>query len=112
MEWLKKAPTPVVITLIVVCALLLLATLGGFVALTYAGKPTDDYWMFVSRVANIVTVPLAALAAGGAVSAARSANQAADQTNGHLSDKEREIRMLRGELSAVRATLAAQREEP
>ncbi len=101
MEWLKKVPTPITVTVISATVILLLAVLGGFVALTFADKPTDDYWVFVNRVANLLTFPLTALAAGGAVSAAKSAGQAAEQTNGHLADKDAEIASLRAHLATA-----------
>lgn len=101
MEWLRRVPTPVVVTLVVMTGLLLLAVLGGFVALSWAGKPTEDYWVFINRMANLLTFPLAAVGAAGGISAARSANQAAEQTNGHLAEKDTEIAELRGQLAAV-----------
>lgn len=103
MDWLKKAPTPVIVAVIIVSGLSLLALLGGFVALTWADKPTEDYRSFVSTLAQLITLPLVGLGTVAATSAARSASRTEDQTNGQLAKRDdrieelqRQVRLLRG----------------
>lgn len=103
MDWIRKAPTAVVVSIIVVVGVTILAVLGGFVALELTDRGTDDYWVFVSRFANLITVPLTGLAAAGSVAAWKSSSKAEDNTNGHLSDKDDEIRQLRAQIIQLRA---------
>jgi hypothetical protein len=99
MGWIRKAPTPVIVAVIIVCGLGTLALLGGFVALEYAGRPTDDYRAFVNTLFNAVTFLLVGTGTVASISAARSASNAEDQTNGQLSAKDAEILELRRRLS-------------
>jgi hypothetical protein len=91
MQWLKKAPTSVVVTVVIVCGLGLFAVLAGFVALTIADKPTDEYRQFINTLANLIMLPIGGLSAVAAVSAARSSSNTEDQTNGALTAKSAEI---------------------
>lgn len=95
MGWIKKAPTSVIVTVIIVCGIGTLALLGGFVALEYAGRPTDDYRTFVNTLFNAVTFLLVGTGTVASISAARSASNAEDQTNGALTAKDEEITQLR-----------------
>lgn len=94
MDWLKKAPTAVVVTVILVCGVAVLAVLGGFVALEVAGKPTDDYRAFINTIANLVVLPLAGVGTIAATSAARSASNAEENTNGNLTALQAEVKRL------------------
>lgn len=91
MKWIGKVPTGVLVTLIIVSGVGVVALLGGFLLLTLNDKPTDEYRAFVNTVANLVTLALSGLAAAGAVSAAKSASNAEDNTNGVLTAKTHEI---------------------
>lgn len=98
MGWIRKAPTSVVVTVIIVCGIGTVVMLGGFIALEYAGRPTEDYRAFVNTLFNAVTVLAAGTGAVAGISAARSASNAEDQTNGQLTARDEEIRQLRAEL--------------
>lgn len=94
-EWLKKAPTSVVITLLVVLPLLVLGVLGGFVALSIAGLPTDDYRAFINTLANLLVYPVIGVGTVGSIVAAKSASRAEDNSNGRLTALQQEIDRLR-----------------
>lgn len=91
MGWIRKAPTAVVVTMVVVCGLGTVAVVGGFVALELAGRGTDDYLAFVSFLINTVMLLVTGTGTVAAVSAARSASNTEAQTNGALSAKTEEI---------------------
>lgn len=82
MDWLKKAPTALVVTLIIVTGVLVLGVLAGYVVLSYTGQPTDDYTRFINTIANLLGIPLISTAVIASVSAAKSASKAEQQTNG------------------------------
>lgn len=105
MGWIKKAPTSVVVAVIVVCGIGTLALLGGFVLLEYSGKPTEDYRAFVNTLFNAVTVLAAGTSAVAGISAARSASNAEDQTNGQLTARDSEIRELRDQVQRLERRL-------
>lgn len=98
MEWLKKAPTSVVVAVLIVCVVGVLGVVGGFVALSLAGVPTDDYRAFVNTLANLLIYPLLGLGTLGSVVAARSASRAEDNSNGKLTALEQENAVLRAQL--------------
>ena len=101
MDWLKKAPTSIVITVIIVAFLGVLAALGGFLILAANGQDTTEYRSFINTLANLTTVTLAGTGAVAGISAARSASRADDQTNGQLAVKEAEIAELRRQLNDI-----------
>lgn len=100
-EWLKKAPTALIVTLLVVVGVATLAYLAGYVFLTANGVDTTDYRALLNTAFNYVTVLLGATSTAAAVSAARSANKADKQTNGHLAAKDEELAGLRERLAAA-----------
>lgn len=83
-EWLKKAPTGVVVSIIAVVGLLMVVTIGGFVWLTAIGADTAEFRMFINTLLNSVGLPLAGIGAIGGISAARSASKVEERTNGGL----------------------------
>ena len=95
MEWLKKAPTPVVVTVIITCGFLTLGVLGSYVALTVTGSDTLEFRRWISSVGQLLVYPLLGVTTLASVTAARSASRAEDQTNGHLDAKDAEIAALR-----------------
>lgn len=103
MDWLKKAPTPVIVSVILTVAVMILGSLGGFIALAWAGKPTDDYRAFINTLANLITVPMTGGALWFAAAGARSASSAEDNTNGALGHKDAEIRDLNARLRSLTA---------
>jgi ABC-type spermidine/putrescine transport system permease subunit II len=104
MDWLKKAPTSVVIAVVVCCFALVLGTLAGFIYLTAEGADTTEYTRFVNTIANLIILPIGGLAAVASVSAARSASKTEEQTNGTLTALEKEKEAL----EARNALLTAQ----
>lgn len=91
MGWIKKAPTPVVVAMVIVCGLGVIATIGGFVALEFAGRETADYRAFVNLLMNAAMLLITGTGTVAAVSAARSASNTEEQTNGLLTEERRAI---------------------
>jgi ABC-type Fe3+-siderophore transport system permease subunit len=104
MEWLKKAPATVVVTVLLVGVLGFLGLLGGFVALTLAGEDTTDYRTFVQMIASLVMLPIGGLGTIAAVSAAKSASRTEDQTNGQLTVRDEKIAEHEQTIEQLRAT--------
>jgi hypothetical protein len=102
MGWIKKAPTPVLVAAIIVGGLLPLGALAGFVVLEVTGSSTTDYRAFLNLLMNSAILALSALGAAGGVSAARSASNAEDQTNGKLTERDDEIKALRAQVDELR----------
>ena len=82
MEWLKKVPIPVMVTFVLVGGVIMLGVVGGYIALSLAGLPTDDFTRFVNTLLNFVLLPISILGTSASVSVARSAGKAEEQTNG------------------------------
>src|SRR3954470_19101870 len=97
MDWLKKAPTSVVIAVIIVCGFLAAIVLAGYVALTLDGQNTTEYRQWIMSVGNLLQYPLLGTAVVASVSAAKSASKADDQTNGALVDRDDRIAALEAE---------------
>lgn len=102
MNWLKKAPTPVLVTAIIVGGLLPLGAIAGFVALEMSGSSTTDYRAFLNLLMNGAILALSAIGAVGGVSAARSASNTEEQTNGQLTARDRKISDLQAENTRLR----------
>ena len=109
MGWIRKAPTAVVVTAIIVGGLLPLAALGGFVALEITGSETADYRAFLNLLMNGALLALGSIGAVGGVSAARSASNTEEQTNGQLTAKDRQIEALQGEVQRLERRLGGTR---
>jgi len=103
MNWIRKAPTALLVTIVIVCGLGVITTIGGFVLLEYAGRDTTDYRAFVNVLVNAATLAVAGVGAVGGVSAARSASNAEENTNGTLTAKDRQITALQGEIARLRS---------
>lgn len=101
MDWLKKAPTAVTVTVIVVCGLLALGVVGAYVALTLAGADTAEFRQWVQTIGQLLVYPLLGTTAVASVAAARSASAAEDQTNGTLTAKDDKIAELQTKLDAA-----------
>lgn len=83
-EWFKKAPTGVVITLFIIIGVFAVASLGGFVYLSAIGANTTEYRTFINTILNYGSLGVSGFAAIAATSAARSAGKVEDRTNGGL----------------------------
>lgn len=82
MEWLKKAPTTIVVTVIGTAGILMLATMIGFTVLIYAGKDVSEFRSLINTVINFVTLAIASVGTVAATGAARSSAKTEEQTNG------------------------------
>lgn len=102
MNWIRKAPTAVTVAALTLGGVVTVAFLAGFVVLELNGRETADYRGLVNLAMNAATTLLAAIAAIGATSAARSSSNAEDQTNGTLTKKDAEIAVLRRQLDDAR----------
>jgi hypothetical protein len=101
MNWVKKAPTAVLVASIAAVAVVVLAFLAGFVVLTLNGQDTSEYRGLVNLAMNAVAVLLGAIAAVGSTSAAKSASNAEEQSNGTLTARDSEISDLRAQVRAL-----------
>jgi hypothetical protein len=104
MDWLKKAPTSLVIAVVVVIGVASLAYLGGYVILTLNGADTTDYRSLLNSTFNYLGILFGATTTVASVSAARSASKADDQTNGQLAARDAQIAALRKQLDAREGT--------
>lgn len=111
MDWLKKAPTAVVVTTIIVCGVLALGVLGVFLALTINGSDTAEFRMWINTVGQLLLFPAIGVTAVAATSAARSAGKAEDQTNGQLGDRDDTIAALGAQLRAQALEIQALRQQ-
>jgi hypothetical protein len=102
-NWLKKAPTSIVITMIIVCGVLAAAVLVSFVYLQATGQNTTEFRQWINSVGNILMFPLLGLSTAASVQAARSSSNTEDQTNGTLTKRDDEIAQLRADIDALRA---------
>jgi hypothetical protein len=98
MEWLKKAPSVVVICFFVLTTVLALATLAAYVVLSVYGNPQDlaDFRQWVQTIGIAVVVPLLGVNTVATWAGARSASNAEDNTDG---SKDAQIAALRAELA-------------
>lgn len=99
MDWLKKAPTAVTVTVIVVCGFIAIALVAAFVVLTVNGEDTTEFRQWINTLGQLLVFPLLGTTAVASVAAARSSSKAEDQTNGHLEAKDAEIAELRRRLN-------------
>lgn len=100
MEWLRKAPTAVTVTVIVVCGVVAIALVGAFVLLTISGEDTTEFRQWISTLGQLLVFPLLGTTAVASVAAARSSSKAEDQTTGQLEDRDRRIAELEAHLSS------------
>lgn len=98
MDWLKKAPTSVKITAMIVCGLLAGGALAAYVILSLNGVDTTELRQWINTIGQLLVFPLLGTTAVASISAARSASRADDQTNGQLDAKNAEIAALRRQL--------------
>jgi NADH:ubiquinone oxidoreductase subunit 6 (subunit J) len=102
MAWLRKAPTPVVVTAIVGFVLLALAVLAAFVVLSLNGNDTEDLRNWIQTIGITILLPLLGINTVASIAGANSASAAEDQTNGIHAQKDRQIAQLTADLRAAR----------
>jgi len=100
MDWLKKAPTAVTVTAIIVCGVVVASLVAAFVVLTINGADTAEFRQWVSTLGQLLVFPLLGTTAVASVAAARSSSKAEDQTNGQLEQRDEQINSLRAQLAA------------
>jgi cytochrome c biogenesis protein CcdA len=105
MDWLKKAPTSLVITVFVVIGVATVAYLGGYVYLTAAGADTTDYRSLLNSAFNYIGILFGATTTVASVAAAKSAGKAEDQTNGQLTARDAQIADLKRQVNALRGKI-------
>lgn len=71
---IKRAPTSLLITMVIVGGLTGAGVFAGFVALELAGEDTADYQAFTTTVLNLAMFALTGTSTVGAVLASRSAS--------------------------------------
>lgn len=111
MDWLKKAPTAVTVTVIITCGLLAVALVGAFVLLELEGADTTEFRQWVNTLGTLLAFPLMGVSAVAATAAARSSSRAEDQTNGQLVNRDQKLGKQDVELKELRAENAALRRE-
>lgn len=105
MEWLRKAPTVVLITIIIVCGVITLGVLAAFVILSIQGVDTAELRQWIQTVGILlVTTMTGGTLATGLVSA-RSSSRAEDNTNGNLTRKDDRIEALDARVAAQAAMI-------
>ncbi len=99
MDWLRKAPTPVTITVIISCFGFATVLVAAFVWLESTGADTAEFRQWVNTLGTLLGFPLIGTAAVASISSARSSSRAEEQTNGQLAAKDDRIRELEAELA-------------
>lgn len=94
MAWLKKAPTSLIVAVIIVIGAATIAYLAGYVYLTAQGVDTTEYRGLLNTAFNYVGILFGGTATLASVSAARSASRAEDNTNGTLTARDEKIAEL------------------
>ena len=102
MDWLRKAPTAVVVAVITVCGVLALAVLAAFVVLSLNGVDTTELRQWIQTIGITVILPLLGINTVASVVGAKSASAAEDQTNGIHAQKDAQIARLTSELRDAR----------
>lgn len=105
MDWLKKAPTAVTVTVIIVCGFLAAVLVASFVLLTLQGADTTEFRQWVNTLGQILVFPLLGTTAVASVAAARSSSKAEDNSNGTLTERDETIAALMTQLQAHEATM-------
>lgn len=105
MDWLKKAPTAVVVTVVIVCGVVSLAVLGAYVYLTVNGQDTTDLRQWIQTIGVTFILPLLGVTTVASVSAAKSASAAEDQTNGIHAAKDVQIAVKDKQIAALNEQL-------
>jgi hypothetical protein len=102
MQWIKKAPTPLVVAIVVVVGVASIAYLAGYVYLTAQGQDTTDYRALLNTSFNYIMLIMGGTATVASVSAARSASNAEDNSNGTLTERDARIAELEQQLDYAR----------
>lgn len=104
MDWLKKAPTALVVAVFCLCGVLALGVLGAYVVLSINGIDTSDFRQWVQTIGILVVGPLLGVNTVAAVSGAKSASNAEDNTNGRLTARDERIAALESQVRTLGGT--------
>lgn len=107
MDWLKKAPTAVTVTVIITCGFLAACLVAAYVILTLQGEDTSEFRQWVQTIGQLLVFPLLGVTSVASVAAARSASRAEDNGNGMLTDRDETIATLMAELKNRETQLRA-----
>lgn len=105
MDWLRKAPTTVTVTVIITCGLLVAALIASFVVLSVTGTDTAEFRQWVQTIGQLLVFPLLGTTVVASVSSARSSNNTEKQTNGQLSARDQTIAEQGAEIARLRKLL-------
>lgn len=112
MDWLKKAPTAVIVTVIIVCGAIALGVLGVYLALSWQGIDTLEFRQWVQTVGQLLLYPLLGYTAVASTAAARAASRTEDAANGELHQRDDNIAALRAQLAARESEIRRMRSMP
>lgn len=104
MDWLKKAPTAIVVTMIIVVGFLVLGVLGAFVILQLNGADTTELRQWISAIGIPLIGSLLGINTVASIAGARSASNAEDQTNGQLTARDDRIAALEAQVAKLGGT--------
>jgi hypothetical protein len=105
MEWLRKAPATVTITVIITCGVLALALVGAFVLLTLEGADTTELRQWVNTIGTLLGFPLMGGTLLASLAAAKSSNRTEEQTNGQLTERDSKLAKYGAEVADLRAEI-------
>lgn len=106
MDWLRKAPTSVVVTVVVVCGVLGLGVLAAFVTLSINDVDTTELRQWIQTIGITVILPLLGVNTLASVVGAKSSSNAEDNTNGIHEQKDAQIARLTAQLRDERGDSA------
>ena len=86
-DFLKRAPASVVITVTATVGIIILSVIIGFTVLSALGADTTEFSRFANSLMNAVGLVISAGGGLAAVAAARTSARTEDQTNGVLSKR-------------------------
>lgn len=112
MEWLRKAPTSVTITVVITCGLLALGVLGVYLTLSLQGADTTEFRQWVNTLGQILVFPLLGVTTVASLAAARASSRTEEQTNGELHQRDDNIAALRAQLRQRDSEIRALRSSP
>lgn len=105
MDWLRKAPTVVTVTVIITCGLLVAVLVAAFVFLSIEGVDTTEFRQWVNTIGQLLLFPLVGTGVVASWSAARSSDSTEKQTNGQLSARDQTIAEQGAEIARLRKLL-------
>lgn len=83
-DWIRQAPTALLITLVVTTGVIVVSLIAGYIYLLTIEADTTDFRAFMNTLMNAAAILITSVAAVGSVSAAKAANKVQEATNGGL----------------------------